>query len=77
MSSTYAVHVTGMWVNDSPAKPEANSYAMWEADMNGGGPVPRQSCGESLLVEQGLLFRLLVGLSIEREQLAISAEQEP
>lgn len=29
--------------------------------MNGGGPVPLQACGESLLVEQGLLFRLLVG----------------
>lgn len=26
--STDAVHVTGLWVNDSPAKPEANSYAM-------------------------------------------------
>lgn len=23
--STSAVHVTGLWVNDSPAKPEANS----------------------------------------------------
>jgi len=26
--STYAVHVTGLWINDSPAKPEANSCAM-------------------------------------------------
>ncbi|WP_386340562.1 hypothetical protein O4D10_02140 [Xanthomonas citri pv. citri] len=75
--STYGVQVTGLWVNDSPAKPEANSCAMWEADMDGGGQLPPQAYGESMWVDQGLLFRLLVGLSIERGQWVIFAEQEP
>lgn len=66
------MQVTELWVNDSPAKPEANSCAMWEADMDGGGQVPSHAYGESMWVDQGLLFRLLVGLSIEREQWAIS-----